>query len=426
MRNLILGLVFLPLAATAEPAFRATGPTEPTRLSPDAFLGAGTVTFADRPWSLSFDLPWQYCAVTENGIKVCDFAAETYDPRTWDKSGAGASFEPGMDKEGRYVRAWVDHASPARIVVGLQYALNNEAYDIAHADIPSGSPHGDGDWGEERWYIYPDGTYTRHITIHTGLAARSLPFGFEREPPNVVHEFTETIVIGQPGHDPLDDIDPAAIIAIRIYGNHSGHVLPQGEDATFTYGPELRDFEEFRDANILIVNTRSDYRTFKTGLPYGVQVQPYTIEPGNADLFQTWRGYAEPSIGYIAALGHMINYWHYRRSDTRLEQIYLQGMTNAADPQEDLVKLGWSWILPPGLWMEGPEQDYTPRYDPAQKAYLVPRTGTGPAPFCFELIATYDEAARNGTMWLVNPAFILRDWNDVQTGVDVTLDGQPL
>jgi hypothetical protein len=96
---------------------------------------------------MSFDLPWHYCSVTENGIKICHFAPETYDPRNWDGTGAGASFEPGMDEEGRYARVWIEQASPARVIVGVSYALRNDPYDIAHADIPSGSPFGDGDWG---------------------------------------------------------------------------------------------------------------------------------------------------------------------------------------------------------------------------------------------------------------------------------------
>ncbi|MHC4643214.1 MAG: hypothetical protein ACYS32_16340, partial [Planctomycetota bacterium] len=51
-----------------------------------------------------------------------------------------------------------------------------------------------------------------------------------------------------------------------------------------------------------------------------------------------------PQRGYTAALGHMLNYWHYRRTDNTLEQVYLHGMTNAADPVKELAALSWSWI----------------------------------------------------------------------------------
>lgn len=93
---------------------------------------------------MSFDLPWHFCAVSENGIKFAHFAAETYDPREWDGTGADASFEAGMDKKGRYARVWIEHQSAARIVVRVRYALTNSKYKIAHDDLQTGSPYNDG------------------------------------------------------------------------------------------------------------------------------------------------------------------------------------------------------------------------------------------------------------------------------------------
>ena len=40
------------------------------------------------------------------------------------------------------------------------------------------------------------------------------------------------------------------------------------------------------------------------------------------------------------------------------------------------------------------------------------------------MIAVYDDAAREGTMWLVNPVFVLPNWNDPGIGVDVARDGR--
>ena len=167
--------------------FAATGPTEVGRLEPEKFLGAVKVTFDLHPTTMSFDLPWHFCSVAENGLKFAHFAAETYDPRRWDGKGANASFEPGMDKEGRFARMWIEHQSAARIVVRVRYALNNSDYDIAHNGLKTGSPYdkGRGDWGEEWFTIYPDGTYLRHMKIHRGRAAMSQPTGFFREPPQV-------------------------------------------------------------------------------------------------------------------------------------------------------------------------------------------------------------------------------------------------
>ena len=369
--------------------FKAVGPTQPVKLQRSQFKGAIKVSFDLLPTSMSFDLPWNYCMVTQNGIKFSTLAAETYDPRDFDGTGGAASFEPGMDREGRYVRAWIEHQSDARIVVRIRYALANNLYDIAFPDIPSGSPYGKGDWVDEWFYIYPDGVHTRHMKIYTGLAPVSRPFGFDREPPNVVHEFMELNVRGLPGHKPTDDIEIEALTLIRLLGSHSEAVIPAGISKKISYKPYPDGFGEFRDASIILLNLKSEYKPFTIGLPYGVRVQPYSPEDALPHVFQTW-GYSERR-GYSSSLGHMLNFWHYRRTDNTLEQVYLHGMTSAENPVKQLVPLAWSWVVAPRLQMEGFKPDYgVYTYDTAQKAYIVPRKGRGPASLEFEL-ETEDE-----------------------------------
>jgi len=266
----------------------------PVKQKPEE-VGAIRVNFDLLPTAMSFDLPWTYCMVTENNIKFANLAAETYDPRDFDGTGGLASFEPGMDDEGRYVRAWIEHQSDARIVVRIRYALNNNLGDIAHPDIPSGSPYGKGDWTDEWHYIYPDGTNIRRMRIYTGLAPVSRPFGFDREPPSTVHEFMESVVIGQPGHVPTDDIEIEALTLFKMFGGHS----------------------------------------------------------------------------------------------------------------EELVSLAWSWITDPPLRMDGLEDEYgVYTYDPAQKAYIVPRKGRGPVRLEWML-----DEPEDGPMHIINPAFIIKDWD---------------
>jgi hypothetical protein len=402
--------------------FEAFGPTYPLKKQP-AGVGAVKVSFDMLPTTMSFDLPWHYCMVSENGIKFAYFAAETYDPRDWEGTGASASFEPGMDKEGRYARVWIEYASAARIVVRVRYALNNEEYDIAHSDIPSDSPYGEGDWGDEWYTIYPDGTFVRHMKIYTGLAAMSQPFGFNREPPQIVHEFMESIVIGAPGHVPTDDIDTACLTLYKMVDNNGGGFYQQGRGTTISYSPFPEDFGDFRDANIMLINSKSKYKAFTIGMPYGVRVKPYGLESRHKSIypFQTWTGYSEPSIAYIAAIGHMLNYWHFRRTSTTLEQIYLHGMTNTANPQSELVNLGWSWILGPKLQVPGVKGDYFKyTYDQTQKAYIVPRKGLGPAELEFELEADPDFYGVAQT--IVNPAFVVKDWG--MAGIELKVDGK--
>ena len=96
----------------------------------------------------------------------------------------------------------------------------------------------------------------------------------------------------------------------------------------------------------------------------------------------TWTGYDEPSIGYVSAIGHLINYWHFRRTDKTIEQVYLHGMTGSEKPQSEILRLTWSWISPPELQMPDAKKspnDSTGRYnvftyDHRQIAYIVPRT----------------------------------------------------
>ena len=269
------------------------------------------------------------------------------------------------------------------------YARAHEfEYKIAHDDLPTGSPYNDGkgDWGEEWFTIFPDGTHVRHMKIHTGLAAMSQPYSYFREPPNVVHEFMETIVIGPKGHVPTDDIETTPTLTLfKMFGSTPGVAFPDGSAKDIAYsmpaGPP-GDYREFRDANIMLLHTKSQHRAFTIGMPYGVQVTPYKWEEIRQYPWTTWTGYDEPSIAYISAVGHLLNYWHFRRTEKTIEQVYLHGMTSSVQPQSEILRLAWSWISPPELQM--PDAKLSPNdsagqynvftYDQTQKAYVIPRT----------------------------------------------------
>jgi hypothetical protein len=261
------------------------------------------------------------------------------------------------------------------------------------------------------------------MRIYTGLAAMSQPFGFNREPPQIVHEFMESIVIGAPGHVPTDDIDTACLTLYKMVDNNGGGFYQQGRGTTISYSPFPEDFGDFRDANIMLLNSKSEYKPFTIGMPYGLRVKPYGLEGKRKPLypFQTWTGYSDPSIAYIAAIGHMLNYWHFRRTSTTLEQIYLHGMTKTANPQSELVNLGWSWILGPKLHVPGVKEDYFKyTYDQTQRAYIIPRKGKGPIKLEFELEADPDFYGVAQT--IINPAFIVKDWGTA--GVELLIDGK--
>lgn len=405
--------------------FRAIGPTEPVR-QPPGEKGGVRVAFDLLPVTMQYDFPTFFFMVTENGIKFTNFAAETYDPRHWRAKGGAASFEPLQDRENRYVRVWIKHQSDARIVVRVRYALCNNKEEIAHPDIPSGSPYGKGDWADEYWTIYPDGTNIRHMKIHTGLAPMARPFGFDRTPPKVVFEFVETAVQGLPGHMPTDDIEIDALTLIRLVGDFTETLLPEGKSTTISYNTYPEDFGDFRDANIMLINVKAQYRPFTIGMPYGVRIQPYKPEEPVRYVFNVFGWTPDSNKPFFTSIGHILNYWHYKRTDNTLEQIYLQGMTNAADPVKELVPLAWSWIAAPRLQMEGLVPSYTTfTYDPAQKAYIVPRKDWEWGPTSLEFTLEQDpDFAHRAPNSIVNPAFVIKNWG--KSGVLLRINSKPV
>lgn len=99
----------------------------------------------------------------------------------------------------------------------------------------------------------------------------SQPTGWFREPPAVVHEFMEFIVIGPPGHKPTDDIQTGPTLSLfKMFGNHPGAIFADGALQDIAYempGDPPKDYGDFRDANIMLIHTKSKYRPFTIALP---------------------------------------------------------------------------------------------------------------------------------------------------------------
>ena len=73
--------------------------------------------------------------------------------------------------------------------------------------------------------------------------------------------------------------------------------------------------------------------------------------------------------------------------------------------------------------MEGVEPDYgVYTYDTAQKAYIVPRKGRGPASLEFEL--EVDEDFHDIKQSIINPAIVVKDWDE--PGVKLKVDGKTI
>ena len=370
------------------------------------------------PIKMRFSMPCYPCQVTENNIHYSNGWTETYDPQ------ASSSCEVLWDDEARYARMWVESQNPARIVVRVRAALSDPDGYIAHSYIPSGSPYGEGDWTDEWYYIYPDGMHTRHVRIYTGLAGQSLAVTDEqfkgvapiREiPPTVVHEFHEEFIFGQDGHLPEDDISLSPLTLIKM----------DGSSKTISYQPYPKDYGSFNQANIMVINLKSTYKPFTIFIPHGIENETYPLEGKAPHTFQTWPQHPGKE-GYSVSLGHTLNWWHYRRTNNILEQVYLSGMTASTDPAEELTGLAKSWLHYPRLIMEGRELSYThPSYDQAQRAYLVPwdKELTLPIKFQLGFPEKFEEEVAI-PISIVNPVFIVKGWGS--SSAEVKLNGKVL
>jgi hypothetical protein len=220
---------------------------------------------------------------------------------------------------------------------------------------------------------------------------------------------------------PTDDVETEALTLVRLVGAYSENMLHEGESKTISFKLYPKDFGDFRDAHIMVINLKSQYKPFVIASPFGARAQPYVVDWKVKGTFVAWdmEDYGQPPEDFfITELGHLINYSHYRRTDNTLEQVYLQGMTNAKDPVKDVVPLAWSWIAPPRLEMEDLEPSYDTIYNPAQRAYIVPRKGQGPVKLEFEL----DDYSYEAPLRIVNPAFVIKDWGE--SDVVVKVDGK--
>ncbi len=368
------------------------------------------------PAKMRFSLPCYPSMVTENNIHFSNGWTETYDPQ------ASSSCEILWDRDSRYARMWIESQNPARIIVRARAAIADPDGYIGHSDIPSGSPYGNGDWTDEWYYIYPDGTHTRHVRIYTGLAGQSLTVTDEtfsnippvREiPPNVVHEFQEDFVFGLDGHIPTDDIETSPITLIN----------PDGSSRTFSYQPYPKGFGDYIKANIKVVNLKSQYKPFTISMPYGIENETYPPEGDLPFIFQTWGGH--DGKGYSTSLGHTLNWWHFRRTEKILEQVYLSGMMGPEMTEADLISLERSWVTFPRLMMEDLPVPYIVlTYSQEQKAYIIPLDHEGARKIDFALGFEKEEDEDPIAVAIVNPVFVLKGWGNKK--VEVKTNGKIL
>ncbi len=400
IQSVLVDAVAVSLAPFQEGPFLALGLDAPVVPPPDG--PTARVWFPDGRVGMHFDPPGTAAYVVDGQIGVGGEFAET--------SVAGECFEVGFDPD---ATMWVESQHRARIVVRYRGALRNAQGAVAHTDLPSGSPYGAGDWADEWFYVYPDGTSVRRVLIYTGAAPDAVAFWGR---PGTVFETQESFVYGLlAGHQPIDDISTEAVTLATTGGLAT----------TVSWLPYPPDADLFPGASVQIVNLSSALHPF-TAVPAGdVEVRPYygpAIDHQYVaqTVFVAWPRVPYFDNGYTAALTHVVSWDWFERTETTLAQVYLLGLTDLPTEGERVARaaaLARSWQdAPPLECLHGTVT--CDGYSLEQRAYLLTSGAGGPATLTVRLDASPSRP-------VVNPCLVVRGWASAAASA-VAVDGVPV
>jgi hypothetical protein len=356
------------------------------------------VSFANAPFHYVF---WHGAnfgngMVTENGIWIGDQSFESHTLLGTHHMTA----EHMNDKHNMHSSISILENTDARVVLHWRYGLVDVLGRFSNVDPISGW----GDWADEYFYIYPDGTAVRYGTIH-GTANH--------------YGFTEPTILLEPGKKAEDYV---SLEAATIANN-------QGETRTYSWASSLPPFpfpDQPADANIAVVNLKSAYKPFYiypvgTGLgPYG---WPPELRPDYSHL-PTWNHWPVnqiPSDGRSALFPDRFSSAAILSPETHLtpskgpeptrSTYFIFGLTK--EPIAALAKMDRSWLQPPAVTVAG--EDFSASYDPTQRAYILTRQSATPERKS-KLELTVSASDRSP---VVNPAFVIENWGDAPAKIRI-------
>ena len=380
--------------------FSATGVDSP-RL-PDKGAAAAVVTFENKPYTMVFKLPWAAGYVTAGGVVCLQGYSETFD-----KKNCTGCAEICQDTKARYARMWIANQSPARIVVRTRGALCDRDGKIAHRDLDSKSPYGKGDWADEWFKIYPDGTCVRTVTIYTGMAAQAeASWGRKGHP----FECQETIIQSGSARPPTADINVNALTLMNM----------AGQTKTVSFKPYPQAGEPLKGANIQIVNLKSRFKPFTIVQDDDVTISPYRgpdIDRKHIEqrVFVGWPRGEKWGKSYTVALSHVVDWKFHKRTENRLTRTYLLGMTQA-DAQGEVLGVARAWLKAPELKTNS--KGYKSLgYDRTEKAWVIEQTAPNAAGLTVQIAATKGRP-------VINPCIIIR--NTKRTIASFQQDGKSI
>jgi hypothetical protein len=355
------------------------------RTGPDSDV---VVSFADSPFHYVFWRGNNYgeSMVTENGIWIGD--------QSFESSTKIGTAEHMNDKHNLYSHISIVENSEARVVLHWRYGLADVLGNLADVDPVTGW----GDWADELFYIYPDGTAVRCGTIH----------GTKKK-----YSFTEPTLLLEPGRRPEDDI---SVDAATIANSN-------GESHTYSWDPVSPPFpfpDAPSNANIALLNLKSIYKPFYIYQP-GTILGPYGWPPELRPEYSHFPVWDHWPVNQIPSDGRWALFPDHYGSAAIMSPNPKNTFTDGPGPTKTtyflfglttksasaLALLDRSWLKPAGVTISG--GSFTQNYDARQRAYILsPKTAPG-SRRKGQLELTVGASPESP---IVNPAFVLQNWGD--------------
>jgi len=330
------------------------------------------VQFDEMPVKAMFWRGTRYsaCWVSENGKWMADQSRETGNnwflgdgPREDMPTGC---IEHMSDVQCRSSRVSIIESNDARVVVNWRYLQMDVKF--RQKDLPDNT--GFGEWGNELYYIYPDGVGIRKVLPGRG--------GWQ-----------ETILLNEPGTRPEDNIELEGCKLINL----------DGESKSYSWEHGYPEFD-LEDAVVQVINFKSEYKpflVFREG--GGFEVFSLEVRPEYSH-FPWWNHWP---VAQIISDGRSA-YAPDRAAHSSLSwgdpngEAALYGMTNKDD--DYIVSVARSWNNPPLLVLEKSNHG-NQGYDYTERAYKLKYSGEGN--LSFTLNGSDDSPVHN-------PAFVITGW----------------
>jgi len=370
--------------------------------------------------------------ITENGIWYTNEFYETQVPAM------PTSAEPMADKQARFSHPRILESHDARVVVLWRYAPVSVNYDLVNVDPLTGW----GDWVEETYTVYPDGSCVRKIKVWSSKPRIDPAEGHEW---NNFRQYHEAIVINPPGTRPEDNIRTEALTLANMKGEthtYSWADGPPGEKADFD-AETLNVLHRISDldtpghqwlvrpagGNILRVNLKARFSPFVIVDPRNVAIDCYAGEiirersifpwwnhwPVSQQIRSSGRWALAPDRVSHSSLAHIQSWRPYEETVDGVTMLMLNGLTDKT--AEALVPLARSWLSPPKMDVEG-EGYVGEGFDATERAFVIARRGQdGPARVTVVLQASKDSPA-------VNPVLRIRRWDSAVPRIEI--GGRPV